>query len=324
MTGRDIIAMGGSAGSVAVIRQICREFPPDLTASVLVTVHIGSDSPNLLADILDKAGPLSARTAIDGETLKTGHIHVAPAGHHLMVEGQVVQLGRGPRENLARPAIDPLFRSVGLGAGPRAIGVLLSGMLHDGASGLADLKSCGGLTVVQDPNDAVESEMPWTALQTSDIDYRAPAIDLAALLTRLVQERPGPTPVPPARIAIEVAIARGRPSDTPTISQVADTVPLNCPACSGTLSQMRDAPLRFRCQVGHAYSARALAEQQVGSVDEALRIALRVIGERAVLMEKMAQDARTAGRTSSGASFAAQAQEYRRSSEVLMGAVLRK
>ena len=322
MTGRDIIAIGGSAGSIDVIRRICLALPADLAASVLIAVHVGPDSPNLLAGILDTDGPLRAATAIDGEPLQHARIYVAPADRHLVIDGPAVRLGRGPRENMARPAIDPLFRSAGISAGPRAIGVLLSGLLNDGASGLADLRRCGGVTVVQNPLDAAEMEMPRTALLASDVDYRASAGDLADLLIRLAHQQPGPVVPPSASIALEVAIAMGRPSDSPTIAEIADPVALNCPGCGGTLSQIRRSPLRFRCQIGHGYTAEALAHEQEGSVDEALRIALRVIGERVVLMEKLALDALQAGRTIAGTGFEQRAQEYRRSADVLMAAAL--
>ncbi|QDA35773.1 chemotaxis protein CheB (plasmid) [Paracoccus liaowanqingii] len=323
MTGREIIVIGGSAGSVEVIRQICRALPADLRAPVLIAVHVGAGHQNLLASILDSGGPHPASTAVDGEPLQPGRIYVAPSDHHLVIDGRILRLGRGPRENMARPAIDPLFRSAGISFGPRAIGVLLSGMLNDGASGLADLKRCGGVTVVQSPLDAVESEMPRTALLASDIDYRASAAELADVLSRLVNEEPGPAPVPPPSVALEVAIAMGRPSDSSTMAKIADPVPLNCPGCGGTLSQIRRSPLRFRCQVGHGYTAEALAHEQEGSVDEAIRIALRVIGERADLMEKMAIDALQAGRTAAAATFEERADEYRRSAGVLTDAALR-
>jgi two-component system chemotaxis response regulator CheB len=242
MTGRDVIAIGGSAGSVEVIRRICRELPDDLPACVLITVHVADGGRNLLAGILDRAGPLPASTAVDGEPAECGRIYVAPAQSHLIIDDGCLRLGRGPRENMARPAIDPLFRSAGISAGSRAIGVLLSGLLNDGASGLADLKRCGGVTVVQNPMDAVEGEMPRTALRASDVDYRAPAADLAALLVRLANEAPGPAVPPPASVALEVAIAMGRPSDSRLMTEIADSVPLSCPGCGGTMSQIRRAP----------------------------------------------------------------------------------
>jgi two-component system chemotaxis response regulator CheB len=321
---RGTIAIGGSAGSIGVIRQVCRELPADLQASVFIAVHVASRSQNLLAGILESGGPLPASTAVDGEAIRVGRVYVAPADHHLVIEGPHLRLGRGPRENMARPAIDPLFRSAGISAGPRAIGVVLSGLLNDGSSGLADLKRCGGVTVVQNPLDAVEGEMPRTALLGSDIDYRAPASELASLLTRLVNEEPGAAPAPPPSVVLEVEIALGRPSNTPILSQIADPVQLSCPGCGGTMSQIRRSPLRFRCQVGHGYTAEAMAHEQEGSVDEAIRIALRVIEERAVLTEKMALDAFQAGRTSSGASLEERAGEYRRHASVLMDAALKE
>jgi two-component system, chemotaxis family, protein-glutamate methylesterase/glutaminase len=324
MARRRVVAIGGSAGSIAVIRQICHALPADLQASILIAVHVGATGQNLLAGILDSAGPLRASTAVDGETIQEGHIYVAPADHHLVIDGCKAFLGRGPRENMSRPAIDPLFRSAGMSAGPRAIGILLSGMLNDGASGLADLKRCGGVTVVQNPQDAVESEMPRTALLASDVDYRAPAADLAALITRLTRADPGPEVSPPADIALEVEIAMGRPSDSSLIAGIADPVPLACPGCGGTMSQLRRSPLRFRCQVGHGYTGEALAHEQESSVDEAFRIAMRVIGDRAVLMEKMADDAHRGGRITTATAFRDRAEEYRRSATVLMDAALKK
>lgn len=324
MAKREIVAIGGSAGSIEVIRQICGALPVDLPASVLIAVHVGALGHNLLAGILDSDGPLPASTAVDGEPLQDGHIYVAPADHHLVTDSRMVRLGRGPRENMSRPAIDPLFRSAGISAGPSAIGVLLSGMLNDGASGLADLKRCGGVTVVQGPLDAAESEMPQAALLASDVDYRAPASDLADLITRLVQEEPGPNLSPPASIALEVAIAMGRSSDSSLITEIGDPVPLACPGCGGTLSQIRRSPLRFRCQVGHGYTGEALAYEQEGSVDEAFRIAFRVIGERVVLMEKMALDALQAGRTAAAATFEERAREYKGHAAILMDAALKR
>lgn len=324
MAHRDIVAIGGSTGSIEVIRQICRELPADLPACVLVAVHVGAIGQNLLAGILESDGLLPASTAVDGETIENGRIYVAPADHHLIIDGRTLRLGRGPRENMSRPAIDPLFRSAGLSAGPGAVGVLLSGMLNDGASGLADLKRCGGVTVVQNPFDAAESEMPRTALLASDIDYRAPASDLADLISRLVREEAGPDLTSPASIGVEVAIAIGRPSDSSVIAEIADPVPLACPGCGGTLSQIRRSPLRFRCQVGHGYTAEALAHEQESPVDEAFRIALRVIGERAVLMDKMTLEARQAGRTAAATTFEERAQEYRHSAGVLMNAAVKR
>lgn len=322
MAQREIIAIGGSAGSITPIREICSALPADLRAAVLIAVHVQANGRNLLAGILDNEGPIPAATAVDGQAWEPGRIYVAPMDYHLLVENRVLRLGRGPRENMARPAIDPLFRSVGLAAGPRAIGVLMSGMLNDGAAGLADLKRCGGVTVVQSPLDAKEAEMPQTALLASDIDYRAPARDMTDLLVRLLQEQAGAAPVPPPRIALEMSIAMGRATNSAIMAEIADPSPLTCPACGGVLSEIRTSPLRFRCQVGHGYTAEALNHVHAQGADEAIRVALRVLGERIVVMDKMTFEALQAGRTGAAASFEIRAKEYRRHAAVLTAAAL--
>jgi two-component system chemotaxis response regulator CheB len=225
---------------------------------------------------------------------------------------------------MARPAIDPMFRSIGISYGSHAIGVLLSGRLNDGSAGLADLKRCGGLTVVQNPTDAAEAEMPLSALSASGVDYRAPAAELGPLLAKLLAEEPSPSVAPPPDIALEVEIALGQPVDTDMIARIGQPVALSCPACGGVMSQMKHGPpLRFRCQVGHAYTAEALSKDQEGAVDEAIRVALRIIEERAALTQKMAQDAHRNGRIRTAAQWDERVREYRTYAETLRQAAIK-
>jgi len=309
-----VIAIGGSAGAIGAVGALCDSLAPDIPAAVCIVIHVGARGHNLMADVFRERCPIPVQTAVDGQTLENGRAYVAAADHHLIVVDDTIRLGRGPRENLARPAIDPLLRSVGISHGSRAIGVVLTGMLNDGAAGLADLKRCGGVTIVQNPIEAIEREMPLSALAASDIDYQTPIADLGALLKLLANERRGPSAPPPDDVQLEVEIALGRPLGSDGNNKLGNPVPLSCPACGGVLSQMRSSPpLRFRCQVGHAYTAQALAAEQEGSVDEALRVALRIVEERAVLTQKMANEARRDGMRHSAASFertSAQSQEH--------------
>jgi two-component system chemotaxis response regulator CheB len=223
---------------------------------------------------------------------------------------------------MARPAIDPMLRSVGVTYGAGAIGVVLSGRLNDGAAGLADLKRCGGVSVVQSPADAEAADMPLGALQASEVDYRSPIGVMAGLLSALVAEPERPSPAAPPEIALEIDIALGRPCLTETITRIADPAPLSCPACSGVLSQVRRSPLRYRCQVGHAYSAETLADLQSDVVGDAVRVALRIVEERAVLAEKMAAEAHAQARHGSAALYETNAQELRLHEEVLRASAL--
>jgi two-component system, chemotaxis family, protein-glutamate methylesterase/glutaminase len=322
MARRNIIAIGGSLGAIDAVTQLCRDLPRDLAATVFIVIHVGAEGNNLLAGIFGAQSPLLINTAVDGEVLLPGHAYVAPADHHLLVMDQVVRLGRGPRENMARPAIDPLFRSVALSFGPRSIAVVLSGMLNDGTSGLADVKRCGGVTVVQNPSDAVAPEMPLGALRGSDVDYRAQLSDLASLLVKLTAEEAGPAVDIPEDIKREVEIALGRRSDPETIAQFSAPVALSCPACGGVLSQVkRWPPLRFRCQVGHSYTADALASEKEGVVDEAIRVALRIVEERALLTQKMADDAHQSGRHAAAVSYEQRVKESKTYAGILQKAI---
>jgi two-component system chemotaxis response regulator CheB len=279
---------------------------------------------NILASIFDRDCPIGVSTAVDGERLQSGHAYVAPTDRHLIVVDGAIKLGHGPRENLARPAIDPLFRSVGVSHGPRAIGVVLTGMLNDGAAGLADLKRCGGVAVVQNPSDAQESAMPLEALRVTDVDYRAPLVGLGALLADLVCEPVGPAREPPEDIKLEVDIALGRPVGPDETSSLGNPSQFSCPACGGVLSELRRSrPLRFRCQVGHGYTAEALALEKEGSVDEAMRVALRIVEERAALTERMAHEARRSGLHLSASEFDLKTAQSRRHVKTLRNAMWR-
>lgn len=325
MSQRDIIGIGGSMGAVDAVKSLCAALPADLPAAVFIVIHAHGDGQTLLAHALDAASPLPVRIAHDGDPVGQSRVYVAPAGHHMLVLDGEIRLGRGPRENMSRPAIDPLFRSLGVSYGPRAVAAVLTGTLNDGAAGLADLKRCGGTTMVQNPADAAAPEMPLSALRASDIDYRAPLEEMAALLTQIVGEDAGPHPGVPDAVRLEVEIALGRAPERAGATALGTPVPLSCPACGGVLSEMKGAsPLRFRCQVGHAYTAEILSEQQEGAVDEAVRVALRIVQERLVLTERMADDARRNGHTASASMLASRAKEYSDHADVLRKAALRE
>jgi two-component system, chemotaxis family, protein-glutamate methylesterase/glutaminase len=317
-----VIAIGGSAGAIDAIKTLCDSLPADIPAAVCIVIHVGALGKNVIADIFGERCSIPVTTAVDGERLQQGHVYVAAADHHLIVLDDMIRLGRGPRENLARPAIDPLLRSVGLNHGSQAIGVVLTGMLNDGAAGLADLKRCGGVTVVQNPIEAQEREMPLAALAASDVDYQTPLAELGQLLGMLAVKPRDPSPAPPEDVRLEVEIALGRATGTEEITRLATPVPLSCPACGGVMSQMKSSPpLRFRCQVGHGYTADALASEQEGSVDEALRVALRIVEERATLTQKMAEEARRGGFRHSAASYERTSTQSRRHVETLREAL---
>ena len=184
---RDFIAIGASWGGVDALRALVAALPKHLPATIAIVQHVGAHT-SVLPSLLGMAGPLAAAHARDGEKYERGRIYVAPPDFHLLVDGEHLRLSHGAKENLARPAIDPLLRSVASTLGARAIGVVLTGMLEDGAAGLAQIRAHSGTAIVQDPDDAFASEMPRHAAPYAH--YVLPLAKLPALLIALTGRGP--------------------------------------------------------------------------------------------------------------------------------------
>ena len=123
----------------------------------------------------------------NGEAIRPGQVYVAPSDFHLLLKSRRVQLGHGPPENRQRPAIDTLFRSAAQMYGSRVIGIILSGILYDGTAGLLAIKECGGIVMVQDPEDASHPDMPRNSMKNLKVDYCLPVAQMPAQLMNLVQ-----------------------------------------------------------------------------------------------------------------------------------------
>lgn len=288
----DVIVIGGSSGGLAPLQRILADLPADLPAAVFVVLHIGATSH--LTEVLNHRTQMPVMRAVSGQAIEPGHIYVAIPGVHLLLHDSHILLRRGPRENMARPAIDPLFRSAACSFGGRVIGVLLSGALSDGSAGLRAIKRCNGVTVVQDPRDAAISEMPINALRYAQIDHVVAAHDMASLLVRLTHEPAGETPPIPLEIRLETAIAAQEISGMDVEEQLGSPSRFTCPECHGTLWEINDgALLRYRCHVGHAFTAETMLDAQTTQAEEMLWGLLRSHQERAALVRRMAEQERT-------------------------------
>ena len=261
MHGRDIIVVGASAGGVEALSGLAESLPADLPAAVFVVLHLPPDARSLLPQILDRAGPLPAAHPADGAPIEHGRIYVAPPDHHLLVHRGTVRVVRGPRENGHRPAVDPLFRTASLAYGARVAGVVLSGALDDGTSGLIVIKRRGGISIIQDPAEAAFPSMPVSALENDHVDYSLPAAEIGPLLAELartpVQEEGG-TDVP-NETHREAAMAELQSGAVHDPNRPGTASGFTCPECHGALWELQeDGLLRFRCRVGHAFSAESL------------------------------------------------------------------
>jgi two-component system chemotaxis response regulator CheB len=317
MPRRDLVVIGGSAGSLDALKLLIGGLPPDLPAALCIARHITPHAPNVLPAILAKAGTLPATSAVDGEALQSGHIYVAPPDHHLLVVPRHIRVTRSPTENRFRPAIDPLFRSAAVAYGRRVVGVILSGALDDGTAGLWAVKQRGGIAVVQDPRDAQHSSMPESAMTYVPVDHCLPAAAIAPLLIRLAQATvdAGGPPVPEV-MDIETRINMEDNALESGLMTVGQLTPFTCPECHGVLLQLKAGRfLHFRCHVGHAFSARNLLADQSTSLDDTLWSTLRALEESIMLMQHISDHLHAEQDSQTADLFARKAQEARQRAE---------
>lgn len=295
---RDTVVVGASAGGVEALRALVAGLPPDLPAALVVVLHMPAGGTSSLAAILNRSGPLPARVVRHGEPLRPGTIHVAPPDHHTLVLDNALALSHGPTESGHRPAIDVLFRSAAIALGPRVIGVQLSGTLDDGVAGLVAISARGGKVLVQDPEDALYRGMPDNALRTVRADHVAPASALGAVLAEVVGEQVDAAgAVSPGITERENTIAADvQPDPDPDAYVLGPASGYTCPDCQGSLADIGDTG-RYRCRVGHAWTAEALLAAQGSEWERALWVALRVLEEKASLTRKMAEQADQRGST---------------------------
>jgi two-component system, chemotaxis family, protein-glutamate methylesterase/glutaminase len=286
-----VVVIGGSAGAYRTLETILRDLPSDLPAAVLVVVHVQPSGANWLSQRLAQftRWPVSAPT---NEILQAGQVYTAKPDHHLLIKEDRVSASHGPRENMWRPAIDVLFRSAAVWHSTRVIGVLLSGELDDGTSGIQALKACGATTIVQEPATAEYPTMPRVALANADVDYRAEAAEIGSLIARLVQEPAREPAQIPTALRQEVEMAdEGTTLLTSDIMPQAPTA-LSCPECGGPLWERDETSQSFRCLVGHAYHIGTLRSAVDDALDRTVWAAIRLFEQRAHIAQMMADDAR--------------------------------
>jgi two-component system chemotaxis response regulator CheB len=311
---RDIVVVGASAGGLEALVEVVAGLPPDFPASVLIVLHVRATGTSVLDTILTRTGNLLAISPADREPVARGKIYVAPRDQHMLLKCGFIALSRGPRENGHRPAIDPLFRSAARSAGPRAIGVILSGALDDGTAGLRFLKERGGRAIVQDPADALHRSMPEHALAGVDVDHIIPASAIAAVIRQEVERpvdkalsdewesmrEPDLVEVDP----LDFALMAGPPTG------------LTCAQCHGALWEEVDGSVpRFTCHIGHSYSPESLVSEQSQALESALWSGLRACEERADLLLRLAR--RTTLSTRSARRFRTRARDAHEQADVL-------
>ncbi|MFC4118708.1 chemotaxis protein CheB [Nonomuraea zeae] len=289
--GRDLVVVAASAGGVEPLRVLLRGLPADLPAAVLVVLHVPPQGGSVLASILDRAGPLRAAPAEEGETLRPGRIYVARPDYHLLVQRGEIRLSRGPQQNGHRPAADPLFMSAALDAGSRAAAVVLSGTLDDGARGCEVIDRHGGAVAVQSLDECAFPGMPTAAKAAVPDAESLPVSELAAWIRR--ESR---TPVQAADEIHDDVTAREIRlllREAPTVGDPGgELTSLRCPGCDGPVYEQKgQGPSRYICRVGHAWSASSMVSAQADAVERALWVAVQRLEERLRVLGRMRRSA---------------------------------
>jgi two-component system, chemotaxis family, protein-glutamate methylesterase/glutaminase len=294
-----VVAVAASAGGVEALSSFAASLPAELAAAVLVVLHIPPSGPSVLPNILTRAGKLPARHPTDGEPLTPGVILVAPPDRHMTVSEGQVRLVAGARENGHRPAADVLMRSVAESLGPRCAGVVLSGTMDDGASGLSAVRAVGGLTLVQDPEEAAFPGMPSAAIEDAAPQFVGPVATLADRVCDWLAGLADATAPPDA--SLEGAMRSAEPAQPANPTHL---TPLTCPECGGTLWHHDDyGTHRYRCRVGHTFSADNLLLGKQAAVEAALWAAIVALDERADLARRVVKRLENSGRTSQVARY---------------------
>lgn len=302
MAFRDIVVIGASAGGVEALGQLMPQFPEDFPASIFITVHTTPVGPGYLAGLIRQWCRLPVGNSAYRQDIRAPCVYVARPNLHLVIKRGRVENRFLPKENGTRPAIDPMFRSAAHAYGRRVIGVLLTGNLDDGTSGLGIIKDEGGIVVVQDPKDARYPDMPLMAMARVQVDHVVPLARIAPLLVDLVSQELREEPL---MIHEGSGFEEGR--------QV-----MTCPGCGGVLQEYRQGVRRwFECQVGHKFSPETLMIEVDREVEEKLWGALVALRQKAEMEETLAADARSVEESSDRSFFEQQAKATKEAEEML-------
>lgn len=284
-----LVVVGVSAGAMQALIKLVAQFSKDFAAPIFIVNHMSADNTGeALVKTLDQNSNLACQHPRNGQVFESGNIYLAPSNQHMLIDKGKILITKGARENRSRPAIDPLFRSAAVAYGNRVVGVILTGYLDDGTSGMMAIKKCGGICIAQDPQEADYPDMPQSVVTNVGVDYCLPIAEMGALLEQLVNQELPQRKDPPEDIIIESKIAQRVLSDLPSVKALGKQVPFNCPDCGGVLWQMSEGEIiRYRCHTGHAFTSAVLLAEQTAKIEETLWVSLRMFEERQNLLATM-------------------------------------
>ncbi len=294
MSGVPVVAIGTSAGGIEALHALLPRLRPEWNLAFAIVIHRQAvEDDARLETLLNSWAGVTVLKARSGERIVAGRGVVCPAGVHLVVDDSRFRLTTGPRENHSRPSVDVLFRSVAETLGEMGAGIVLSGLLDDGAAGIRTIRERGGLTIAQDPEEALHSGMPRSAI-AAGAEFVRPIAQIDELLEAFATAK---------RATTHGIIAS---------ENGAQLTRFTCPDCSGVLVEQHDGDFVFyRCRVGHAFSPETLYEQKGGAMEDALWTAIQVLEEQRELTERLMRRARNQGNEALSRRLETRSKRYR-------------
>jgi two-component system chemotaxis response regulator CheB len=181
-----VVVIGASWGGLDALMDLLGALPTDFACPVIVAQHRAPGDPHeRLAKVLERHSALPVEDADDKLPIRPGHVYLAPADYHLMVERGHLELTVDDPVEYSRPSVNVLFESAAAAYGSDVVAVLLTGLGRDGAQGLARVRDAGGCTIVQEPESAVQGEMPQAGIDAGGAAEVMPLDEIAVRLIEL-------------------------------------------------------------------------------------------------------------------------------------------
>lgn len=292
-----IVVIGASAGGINPVIELSAQLKAEMDMAVFVVLHLTPGSTvDILIERIQKNSEFICGIAQNNNEIESRHLYLASSDEHLLVKKGKMVLGNGPPENRWRPSIDVLFRSAAASYDARVIGIILSGLLADGTSGMIAIKRCGGTCIVQDPKQAEYPDMPQSVLDNVKVDYCLPVKQMGAVLLEKTLSDVYRSHEVPHDVIAEAGIAEKAAIGITKVEELGKRSEFSCPDCGGGLWKMvQENIARYRCYTGHVYSTQELSLKQSKSLENTLWVALRMMEERKTLLKKMSGDEKGKG-----------------------------
>ncbi len=187
-----IVVIGASAGGLNALVEMVQTLQKGLDTAYCIVLHLSRKAiGDFVVHRLAQVTSMHCSLVVDNALIKKDNIYIARPNQHMLVKDNKFVLGAGPEENRFRPSIDVLFRSAAVAYSSHAIGIILSGMLDDGTSGMWAIKRSGGTCIVQDPNQAEYPDMPLSVINNMEADHVIPLEEMGGLIAQIIKLKKG-------------------------------------------------------------------------------------------------------------------------------------